>query len=189
MKDTLTSTNYSLSQRKICEVDVAVPTLILEPFSKGGEPEIFVQWFAEFSPATPMKFKSWVALVEKFRQMQFRFPVLISPKDECWMGHPELFKVVLLGQVQDLSGKVVVSDPGNDDDWALWVVSSHYGRKIQGREIPASFVISLKVMLGHHAYGLITPKKYYDAAVFDREQKAFEQQGRLWSLKCMGRLN
>lgn len=185
MKDAPTDIDRVKQQRKICEVDVEVPTIIIEPFFKGGKPRIFVQWFAEFSPTVSVKHELWEAFVKKFQRMQFRFPALVSLDDSCWMGRPDLFKVVLLGQVQDLRNRATVLRLGKDDDWILWVVSSHYGMKTQYGEGPASFYIPLKIMLGDQVRGLITPKKYYDSAVIDQEREAFEQQGRRWSLRSL----
>lgn len=176
-------------QRKICEVSVEVPTIIIEPFLKGGKPRIFVQWFADFFPIPSTKHESWDALVKKFRGMQFRFPVLASLDDKCWMGHPELFKVVSLGQVQDWPNKAAIPELGTPDDWILWVTSSHYGVRTQSGDGPASFVMPLKTMSGDQVCGLITPQKYCDIRVIDREREVFERQGYGWSLRGLKSLN
>ena len=183
MKNTQSDVDYSRPRRRICEGDVEIPTLIIEPFFKGGEPEVFVQWFANLSPTNPLNHEFWDALARKFQRMQFRFPIRAPRNDRCWMGHPELFKVVMLGQVRDWPNKVAIPRMGKDDDWILWVISSHYGRKTQSGEGPASFLMSLDVMLKYPIGGTITPKKYYDATVIDREREAFERQGRRWSLR------
>lgn len=189
MKDTRSDVDCARPRRKICEVDVEVPTIIIEPFLKGEKPKVFVQWFADFSPTDPLNRESWNTPIKKFQRMQFRFPVRVSLNDSCWMGHPELFKVVLLGQVKDWSNKAAIPRMGKDNDWILWATSSHYGIKTQSGEGPASFLMSLEVMLKHQVGGIITPKKYYDTTVIDREREAFESQGRRWSLRGSRSLN
>lgn len=176
-----------LSQ-KINDSTFEVPTLIIEPFFKGGQSWVFVQWFAECSPIASVKNKAGDTLIETFQHTQFRFPVLVSRHDECWMGRPDLFKVVLLGQVQDLPNGMIIPRLGENDDWLLWVVSSHYGIETRNGRGPASFAVPLKIMFGHHICGIITPKKYYDSTVIDREKETFMRQGRQWS-SCALRLN
>jgi len=183
MEDALTSVNRTKPQRKICEADVNVPTIIIEPFYKDGEQRVFVQWFGEFSPIASTKSKSWDALVKKFQQTQFRFPLLVSLNDGCWMGRPDLFKVVLLGQVRDWPNKKVIPQMGNPDDRIVWVVSSHYGTRSKYGEGVASFYIRLEVMPFDQTGGIITPKKYYDGRVLEREDRVFKMQGYPWSFK------
>ncbi|MHB8709953.1 MAG: hypothetical protein ACYC6X_00100 [Minisyncoccota bacterium] len=176
MKDALIDVDRVKPRRKICEINVEVPTIIIEPFFKGGKSMIFVQWFAEFSSIVPTKHKFLDTFVKKFQRMQFRFPVLVSLKDECWMGRPDLFRVVMLGQISDLLWETGVPDSYEKDDWISSVVSSHYGVKTRDWEGPVSFEIPLKVMSIDQVCCRITPKKYYDTTVLDREKKVFEWQ-------------
>lgn len=50
-------------EQKVCEKNVDVPTLLVEPFKEGDKPEVFVQWFG----------MSLVGM--DLEEMQFRFPV------------------------------------------------------------------------------------------------------------------
>ncbi len=160
-------------EHKVCESRVEVPTIIVEPFHEGGEPEVFVQWFADFSEIDFLQQEFGNSLVEKFEKMQFRFPVPMLPNDEHWMGHPERFKIVLFGQVQDWPNKAVVSQMGKHDAWILWVTSSHYGTETPSGDGPACFIIPLHVMLADQICGIITPKKYCDTTVLDREMQIY----------------
>ena len=183
MKEVLTNAGSEKPNRKICENDVKVPTIIVDPLRKGDENWPFVQWFADISPIGSKNLELWNGIAKRFQAMQFRFPVVIHPDDEVWMGRPELFKVVLLGQGKDLRGRSAAPHPGKDDDWVVWLVSSHYGRKTENGEVPISFTSSLGIMPSHKTHGLITPRKYYDPEVYNREHEAVERQAHPWSLR------
>lgn len=185
MTDTTDEINHTEVQRKLCERDVEVPTIITEPLFKGGRTWIFVQWFADISPIGSKNLELWNGIAKRFQAMQFRFPVVIDLNDEIWMGKPELFKVVLLGQGKDLRGKSTVPHPGKDDDWVVWLASSYYGTEIENREVPISFSSRLGMMPSHRTYGLITPRKYYNPEVYNREEEAFGLQARRWSLRSL----
>ncbi len=172
--------DYIRPEHKVCELNVEVPTIIVEPFNERGELEIFVQWFAEFSAMDFLKQKFGDAVVEKFHRMQFRFPVPLSLDSMYWMGHPERFKVILLGQVQDWPNKAAIPEMGKCDSWILWVTSSHYGEETQSGDGPACFVIPLKVVLADQLCGIITPKKYCDTTVLDREKQTYRLQARAY---------
>lgn len=141
-------------QHKVCDHNVEVPTILVEPLKAGGKPEVFVQWFGE-------------ARGIDLGEMQFRFPVPIPPDNLYWMGHPEFFYVVLLGQVKDWPRQDVIRSVadsvarGNTDARIIWLASSHCRT---GSE-PTSFVTPMNIMLADGICGIITPRKYYDPSV------------------------
>lgn len=178
MKDELASVDRVGSEQKVYEVNVEVPTIIVEPPYEGGEPEVFVQWFAEFSKIESLKRKHGDTFSERLRQMQFSFPVPIPVDDVHWMGHPEYFKVILLGQLKDWPDEVAeISKSGSPDSWILWVTSSYYGGPTSGGDnSQACFYIPLKsIVLADETLGLITPRKYCDVAVLDQEREAYQR--------------
>ena len=144
-------------QHKTCDHNVEVPTILVEPLKAGGKPEVFVQWFGE-------------ALGVDLGDIQFRFPVPMLPDALQWMGHPELFYVVLLGQVkdwprQDVIQSVADSDTkGHADARIIWLASSHCRTGSQ----PVSFVMPMTIMLADGICGIITPRKYCDLSVLEK---------------------
>lgn len=156
-------------QHKVCERNVEVPAILVVPSpEEDGEPEVVVQWFGE---AEDMD----------LGEMQFLFPVPVSADALAWMNHPELFKVILLGQIKDWPTKEAVQAvadsfaKGNVDAWILWVTSSHYGTKHRSGVGPACFAVRMNILLADGVCGVITPRKYCDVTVLDRENERFSQ--------------
>lgn len=156
-------------QHKVCERNVEVPTILVEPFIAGGKPEVLVQWFGE-------------AEGNDLAGMQFRFPVLLDPDDCHWMSHPELFSVIFFGQAKDWPTEKTSQDvidlvvKGDSNAWIFWIASSHYGIQQGNGSVPACFVLPMPVMLGDGVVGVIRPKKFCDVAVLDRVKKEFHQK-------------
>ncbi len=150
-------------QHKTYEPHVGVPTIVVEPPEQEEyQPRLAVQWFGEADVD-----------ISKF---QFRFPVSLSFNNPGWMGHPEKFKVVLLGQVKDwpkpeARDAVAKTVQGTLDTWILWVTSSHYTQQYESGEGPACFMIPFKVLLADPDCGVITPRKYCDLTVLQREKE------------------
>jgi len=137
--------------------------IIVEPFAPDGPPEVFVQWFGEADGGD-------------VTNLQFRFPVPLSPDHAMWMNHPEKFKVILVGQVKDwpkpsAQEAVAASAKGTLETWILWICSSHYTVQHSNGPGPACCVVPLTAMLGDPNVGVITPRKYCDLSVLKEESK------------------
>lgn len=156
-------------QHKVCQKNVEVPTILVEPFNPDGDPEVFVQWFGE-------------AQGIDLGGIQFRFPVPVSTNALRWMGHPELFKVILFGQVKDWPKKEAIRAivdlvaKGSLNAWILWVTSYHYGTQHSDGPGPACFVVPMTVMLADGVCGVVTPRKYCDTSILDHKNEKFRQQ-------------
>jgi hypothetical protein len=156
-------------QHRVCSRNVEVPTILVEPFNpeEGGELEIFVQWFGESESVN-------------LDGMQFRFPVPSSPDSICWMNHPEIFKVIMFGQVKDWPKKEVVQTvadtvaKGDLEAWIIWLTSSHYSTRTPSGVGPACFIIPMTVVLGD-SFGIIKPKSYCDMSVLEEEIRKVSQ--------------
>ena len=170
MNSSLLDVDRIKPQHKVCETNVDVPTIIVEPLEEGREPQVLVQWFGEFSAADFLQKEFGNAVVERFQRMQFRFPVPIPVDDMHWMLHPERFKVILLAQVKDWPNKKAIPELGKPDSWILWLASSHYGTD----DGPACFAVPFNVMLGDQLCGIISPRKYCDVNVLEREKQAYD---------------
>lgn len=164
-----------IPEHKVCQPNVEVPTILVEPFDpeESDKPEIFVQWFGESD-------------IADLEGMQFRFQVPSSPDSTCWMNHPELFKVILLGQVKDWPKKEVaqrVADMVNKGDletWIVWLTSSHYSIETPGGIGPACFIMPMTIVLADY-FGIINPKKYFDMNVLEEERwKVFQRAQSAW---------
>jgi len=159
--------NRVMPDHKVCKRNVAVPTILVEPFKPGGENQVFVQWFGE---------ANGIDLGER----QFRFDVPISVDSVHWMGHPEIFKIIMLGQVKDWPKKEAVQEiaqgvtKGDLDAYILWVVSTHFQIENDSGPGPSTFVVWMNIMLGDPNCGIIRPRGYCDTLVLDRENKKSE---------------
>jgi hypothetical protein len=151
-------------QQKICEKNVEVPTILVEPFQEGGKPEVFVQWFGESSTGMNLG------------EMQFRFPLPAPADSHCWLGHPELCKVIMVGQVRNwpkpeaAQGIADMATKGNLDALAIFIAATHYSRLCSdGRAGPACFVFEMTIHLADGIYCAITPRPYCDMSVLEEE--------------------
>ncbi len=144
-------------QHKVCEKNVEVPTIVLPQEREG----VWLQWFGDATGA-------------ELAEMQFLFPIPLDENAMEWMGHPELFKVIMVGQIKDWPMKEAVrkiaeATKKDVESWVLWVVSSHY----QIRGDPACFIVPLPAMLGDGECGVITPHRYCDTDVLERESEKY----------------
>jgi len=150
-------------QQKVCEKNVKVPTILVEPFQEGGKPEVFVQWFGESSTG------------RKLGEMQFRFPLPAPVDSHCWMGHPELCKVVMVGQVKNwpkpeaAQSIADMAAKGNLDALIIFIVATHYSTLSGGRTGTACFVFEMTIQLADGIYCVITPRPYCDMSVLEEE--------------------
>jgi hypothetical protein len=101
------------------------------------------------------------AAEQAFNESQFHFPVTSDIYATHWMGHPERFRVVSIGQVKDWPNPSVQELLGNPEDWIVYIASTHY--KVShpsGQDVPKCLLIPLRIFLADQVYGVITPKKY-----------------------------
>jgi len=153
----------------VCRINVAIPTLLVEPFRPGDERlEVFVQWFGESECAD-------------LEGMQFRFPVPCPPHATQWMGHPELFKVIMIGQVKDWPNKegvnaVAATIKGSIDSWILFVVSSHFTMEHDSGDGPVCFMVPMTITLADGSCGIIQPKKFCDMSILNDARRAVSKK-------------
>ncbi len=138
----------------VCKRVVEIPTIIVDQIVIGeNHPRnaVFIQWFGEA-----------VRLTENF---QFLFELCIEPNNIHWMGHPEEFKVVFLGQIKnwpkpEVSQKIADEiAEGNLEQTVAWLCSHHYQQRYESGIGPGSFTVPV-VLLGDPNIGLISPKTY-----------------------------
>ncbi len=181
MKRTRSDVTHSRPAFETSEIKVKAPTIIVEAPSKNGEREIFVQWFAEFSwvGVESMEQERRNAFLERFQQMQLLFPVPLSSTDDSWIGHPEWFQVILLGQLKDWPTRVVDRPEVDDlDIWVLLVISSRYGGvTVSGGDEPACFYIPFTdPWPTDPTLGAITPRKYCNTTVLAKERERYKRR-------------
>ncbi len=164
-------------QHKVWEPNVEVPTIFVDAFREGHDPEVSFQWFGESDSLGFLEKDFGEEVSWRFGRMQFRFPIPMRIDDIHWMNHPEHFRVVFLGQGKDWpkTGKA----PGDDlESWWLWVVSTHYTTMQPSGEGPGSFATPLNAMLGDGVYGIIRPKQYFDIEVLNKEVRRVDEMRR-----------
>ncbi len=153
-------------QQKVCETNVDVPTILVEPLHEGGDPAIFVQWFGE--AASGMNLEG----------MQFRFPVPAPLDSPEWMGHPERCKVIMLGPTKiwpsaaDAQRFADTVSKGDLSAPIIFLVATHYSRICgNGRNGPACFMIPMKIALADGVCGVISPRPYCEPSVLAEEMR------------------
>lgn len=103
------------------------------------------------------------------RRGQFEFHLMASLKsfEDKFATHPEMGRVVFLGQVREWlnpeARQQIVRDLHLKSDEAYlvyWIVPIGMGTNAKGEPLPVS-VISEVILIGHPEYGLLRPEKYY----------------------------
>ncbi len=142
-----------------CKQNVDVPTILVEPFEPGEEPQVWIQW-------------SGIAAQADLGNQQFRFPVPLNPTATDWLNHPEKFRVILFGPIRNFPNEAYAEVYArqylkNDmDARVLYLISSHAGVDDgNGGTIPIALLLQMNIELADDAVGIISPKNYYDALV------------------------
>lgn len=150
-------------RQKVCEKNVDVPTLLVEPLAASDCPirETFVQWFGRANGAD-------------LGEGQFRFPVPLHHADRYWEGHPMLWKVTFLGtfrnfpwnpQSREMYREVT---PFRDNpDTEILVAHLRETRHPADPELDTfGLMIPMTIHLADSVCGIITPREYCDKTVF-----------------------
>lgn len=142
-------------KRATTETSVTTPVLIVGQ-DLDGSPIIFLQWFGDCYSGFEMFCEERGQAEKAFKEAQFRFPIHSDPNRIEWMGHPESFQVVSIGQVKDWPNQQAATTFGNPEAWILYVASTFYRINNQ----PAAYVVPLQIFLADPLYGLVMPAKF-----------------------------
>ncbi len=146
---------------------VTIPTIRVVPKLRDEGKEVVVQWFGR-SEALGWMVQSFGDEASKvFEAAQFHFPVHVAVDNIRWMGEPEEFQVIFIGQLKDWPNEEAISHfKLPPETWMLYITATHYTvRQPDGNTGPPMFAIPLTIMLVDRVYGVITPKPYQDLAV------------------------
>lgn len=153
----------------VYETQVAVPTIRRRQKGLGlpdcppefeGREEIVVQWFGESESG-------------ELKDLQFAFPILSDPDAMQWFGHPEWFRVIMLGPLKNWPNprglEMFLQQGLSLDSLVLYVITSQIGLDDgRGGVRPAAYLVNV-VLLGDPLYGVITPREYADWDVSKEE--------------------
>lgn len=144
---------------KVCENNVEVPTILVEPFKPGEKFQVWVQWFGKSERSD-------------LRGMQFRFPVPIGVDALHWCGLPDRFKVILFGPIRKFPHPHYANKfareyfSGDPDGRVLYVINPHKAVDDgNGGKIPVAFMVPMTIELADNEVGIISPIDYYDPKV------------------------
>jgi len=140
-------------QHRICTWKSDVPIVVQCP-------TMSIQWFGQAEVPLP-------------EESQFLFPVLTDDKAIEWVGKPNRFRVVFLGQIKDWPKpetiqSMVEAMKGDLETWIVWLVSSIVGMEHSDGIGPASYAVKI-ALLGDGNCGIITPKPYTNMEVLAEE--------------------
>ncbi len=166
-------------EHPVCENQVEVPTLRLQPRGQGyphrplefeGQEEIVVQWFGETGQE---KFKK--------RNLQFAFPLMTKPDSAYWFGHPEWYRTIMLGALGGWPNKEALAkmlqDGRTRDEINIYVITSQIGLDDgKGGSRPSAMLVGV-VHLGDPNNGVISPREYANWEV-SREETEKLKRGR-----------
>ncbi len=161
----------------ICEVQVAVPTIRLQARGLGyphrppefeGQEEIVVQWFGE-------------AKNGELKNLQFAFLLQTQLDAIQWLGHPEWYRVVMLGTLKNWPNPKAVKhflEQGLGlDSVVVYVVTAQIGLDDgHGGSRPSAMLVPV-VGLGDPNHGVIFPREYANWEV-PKEEIAKLNRGR-----------
>jgi hypothetical protein len=150
-------------QQKVCEKNVEVPTLLVEPLTASDWPmrETFVQWFGRADGAD-------------LGERQFRFPVPLHHANSYWHGHPLLWKVTFLGTFRSFPWNPKSREMYREvapfrDNPGTGILVAHL-REPKHPEDPEldtfGLMIPMTIHLTNSERGIITPQEYRDRTVF-----------------------
>ncbi len=145
----------------ICPVQVAIPTLRRQRISESdGQETIVVQWFGESESG-------------ELNDLQFAFPLLSDPDAIQWFGHPEWFRVVMLGSLKNWPnprGLEMFLEQGLSlDSIVLYVITSQIGMDDGHGGVQPAAHLTTVAFLGDPLYGVIAPREYADWKVSEGE--------------------
>lgn len=159
---------------KVCESNVAVPTIVRVNMGPEGEekPTLCVQWFGD--PERPL-----LPNVKIPDGSQFLFSLMVDPDDLNFFGDPAKLRVVFLGKIKDWlkpeAVQAMIDGPGkgNPDAPMIWLLNpqrivSHSGE----RKGPASPLVPI-ALLGDPNCGVIAPRLFSDIGVRDAVMAEF----------------
>lgn len=137
------------------EPSITTPVLIAGQ-DLDGSPIIFLQWFGSCYSGFGIFGEGQGQAEKAFKEAQFRFPIHSDPNGVYWMGHPENFQVVSIGQAKDWPNQQAASAFGDPETWILYVASTFFRINDQ----PAAYVVPLQIFLADPLYGVIMPAKF-----------------------------
>ncbi len=150
-------------EQTVCEKNVDVPTLLVEPLSASSRPirETFVQWFGRANGAD-------------LGERQFRFPVPLHHADRHWEGNPLFWKVTFLGTFQKFpwnprSREIYreIAPFRDNPDAEILVAHLREPRHPEDPELDSfGLMIPMTTHLTDSAYGIIAPREYRDRTIF-----------------------
>lgn len=142
-------------------VEVSVPTIVGRLALTGnGDVQLCVQWFGQSDNLESLAAEYGRVVTQAFNKAQFLFPILLKANNTIWMGHPERFEVISIGQIKDWPNQNVIPQLGDPEEWLLYISATHYKTAgSNGIEHPA-FAIPLSVWIADGIYGVIKPQKY-----------------------------
>ncbi len=157
-------TTHGVSFRPERAVDgpvVTIPTLMVGRMKEDEEPSVLLRWYGWNPMGLDYLGEDKAEAEAAFNESQFHFPVSSDVNATHWMGHPELFRVVSIGQVKDWPNMSIRQHFTNPEDWILYIASTHYTMPHpSGRDVPNCLLVPLRVFLAEQMYGVIMPKKY-----------------------------
>lgn len=148
------------SSHPVCETQVEVPTLRLQPRGLNyshrpsefeGQEEIVVQWFGETRGG-------------KLKNLQFAFPLMTKPDSVHWFGHPEWYRTVMLGALKGWPNKQALDgllrEGRTPEEVIIYVITSQIGLDDRKGGVRPSTLLVGVACLGDPIHGVIAPREF-----------------------------